>query len=87
MKGLKKRILVATVLIVAACCNAEAQSKGGKQKSIEQELMQLQFDQNMDGHTHFLPVDFQYLENLLPVSCKFPHQKIHLDIQQDSRDG
>ena len=38
-----KRILIVTVLItVAAWCNAEAQSKGGKSKSIEQELMRLQ---------------------------------------------
>ena len=37
-----KRILVVTILIVAAWCNGEAQSKSGKKKSIEQELMQLQ---------------------------------------------
>src|ERR1700730_4765011 len=37
-----KRILVIAVLIVAASYYAEGQSKGGKKKSIEQELMQLQ---------------------------------------------
>ena len=37
-----KRILVVPVVIVAAWCNAEAQSKVGTKKTIEQELMQLQ---------------------------------------------
>ena len=37
-----KRILVIAVLLVAATSYAEGQSKGGKEKSIEQELMQLQ---------------------------------------------
>ena len=37
-----KRILVVTILIVAAWCNGEAQSKSSNKKSIEQELMQLQ---------------------------------------------
>jgi ketosteroid isomerase-like protein len=42
LKGFMKRILVITTLIIATWGNAEAQSKGEKKKSIEQELMQLQ---------------------------------------------
>jgi ketosteroid isomerase-like protein len=42
LKRFMKRILVITAVIISAWCNTEAQSKGEKKKSIEQELMQLQ---------------------------------------------
>jgi ketosteroid isomerase-like protein len=41
-----KRILIITVLIVAASSYAQGQSKGDKRKSLEQELMQLQHDED-----------------------------------------
>jgi hypothetical protein len=51
-----------------------------------QESTRLQFDQNMGGHKDNLLEGFQYREDSLHVSYRFPHQRICLDTQQDSKD-